>query len=93
MSNIQAVAIMSKIVVIADCILEVVMYVYEYCRLHNLKKQAIAVLVYYNEYERRHFFGKRYSCRTGTWMMLLLIGFALVLTLVDRVECNPGQAT
>ena len=66
------------------------MYVYEYCQLHNLRKQALAVLVYYNEAERRHFFSKKYSCRTSTWIAVLIIGFAVSFVLVDKVECSPG---
>jgi len=69
---------LSKLCVLVDCALEVVMFVYEYCQLHNLKKQAIAVVVYYSEGERRRFFAKKYACRTSTWMLVLLASCVMV---------------
>ena len=85
-------AILSKLSVMGECILEIVMFVYEYCQLHNLKKQAIAVVVYYNEAERRRFFAKRYACKTSLWLIILACGCAMAYLGIDKIDCRPDQA-
>lgn len=85
-------AILSKLSVMGECILEIVMFVYEYCQLHNLKKQAIAVVVYYNEAERRRFFAKRYACKISMWLIILACGCAMAYFGIDKIDCRPDQA-
>jgi len=92
LTDLQAFSILCKFFVLFDCIVEAVLFAYEFCQLHYLKKQAINVLVYYTEAEKRRLFAKKLACRTGAWLAAILVSFTIVQLLVDKVQCHSNQA-
>ena len=66
-----------KLVMLADIMLEFVMFVYEMIKLHQLEKQGVDVIVKYSEQERRQKFAKKFACRTMTWLGVILLGVVM----------------
>ena len=67
----------SKLLLIADLVLEVVMLIYEMIKLHQLEKQGLEGIGRYSEQERRQKFAAKYACRSMTWLVIILAGFFL----------------
>ena len=79
---------MSKFALLGDIILEFCMFCYELYKLHHLEKQAINVVVRYNEPERRKYYAKRYGCRVLFWLGAIAASFILVQVFVSPATCK-----
>lgn len=77
-SYLQTAAIISKIALLSDLVFEFIMFCYELYKLHHLEKQAINVIVRFDEAERRKMFAKKYTCRIMGWLTLLIAAFIAI---------------
>lgn len=70
-SNLQKAVILTKLALIADILLELIIYCCEYCRM--VKMHGGEVLA--DEFEKRSVYAGKVSCRTFFWFALTIAGF------------------
>ena len=49
LNNIQAFALVTKLALLLELVLELVMFIYELIKLHHLERQSINVVIRYSE--------------------------------------------
>jgi len=91
-STLQTFCVLSKFALLADIILEFIIFCFELYKLHHLEKQALNVVVRYSEPERRRKYAKRYSIRVCLWLTAILASLILAQTFVSPIACEDGQA-
>lgn len=78
LTSLQSYAVLLKFANFLDIVIEVILYGIEIYLMHNLEKQGLGKVGYYNEKERRHKFAERFRNMTLLWLVVTLVGFLTV---------------
>ena len=81
-SSLVKVSMILKFAMVADLILEFVMYLFEIYKLNQLSQSSVDVVVRFSEKRRRKAFGKKYMIKTSIWLALWAIGVIICLLAV-----------
>lgn len=78
----------TKLALLLELVLELVMFIYELIKLHHLERQSINVVIRYSEQDRRRKFAKKYCCRAAAWFSAILLSCVACYLLLDPVMCT-----
>jgi len=92
LNGLQSVAMISKLLLLGDIVIETIMFAYEMIKRHQLEKQGLSKIGHLSEYKRRKEFAKRYTCRSMLWLVTILVCFILTQFFVDPAACQPTEA-
>ena len=90
LNDVQSLAMACKLVLICDLVLEIVMYIYEMIKLHQLERRGLQNIGRYSERQRRQIFARVYARNTLCWLVLIVANLLLVLHFVDPAACLAG---
>lgn len=84
----QFICIMCKLAVLADLLLEMLMFCFEIYKLHNLERQSVDVVVRFSEERRRKVYAQRYF-NMGNFCVVALAAASVALAFVlPSRNCN-----
>jgi len=83
---------LSKVLALADTLLELMIFAYEVFRLRHLEKENVDVVVRFSEMERRVVYAKRYLSVGTLSNSLILIGVLISYVAMPAKQCNDQQA-
>ena len=92
LNSVQTFAIGSKLLLLAELILEFFMFIYEMIKIHQLEKHGLEGIGRYSEQERRQRFAVQYMKSSLIWLAIVLAGFFIAFFFVDQVQCLDNQA-
>jgi hypothetical protein len=78
-------------VALVDLTIELVMFLYEVYRLHQLDKQSVDVVVRYSETKRREVFHKKYFKIAMAMLTASFIGILIMSMTLPQKDCLKKQ--
>lgn len=78
MTELQSIAVILKFFLFIDIVVEAILYGVEIYLMHNLEKQGLGKVGFYNEKERRQKFSGKFRNFTLFWIFLFIGGIVAV---------------